>query len=224
MKHKIREFLYKRYSISFSKSGDDIQLLKLINSSTPGTYVDVGCWHPVKASNTYYFYLRNWKGICIDPNPEIIDLYRKIRPNDTFINCGIGQFEEKLKYYMLDSHSDSMNTFDYEFISNHKLDNCIKKVIEVPIVPLKKILDEKLLQNDRLDFFDIDVEGHDLEVLKSNNWFAYRPKIVVIESDLSIQEDLNSEITIFLKNVNYRIIGKSIINGNLGNLFFINND
>lgn len=51
--------------------GDDIQLNKLIKEKTPGVYIDIRCWHPVKASNTYFFYLRGWKGICIDPNLEL---------------------------------------------------------------------------------------------------------------------------------------------------------
>ncbi len=71
MKNKIREFIYNRYNISFSKSGDDIQLMKLINKQTPGAYVDVDSWHPVKASNSYYFYVRGWKGICINSKSRI---------------------------------------------------------------------------------------------------------------------------------------------------------
>ncbi len=74
-----------------------------------------------------------------------------------------------------------------------------------------------------MDFFDIDVEGLDLEVLKSNDWDKYRPKVIVIETDISIQNDINSEIVNYLEIQNYRLIGKSVINGNLGNLFLISN-
>lgn len=72
IKEIIRRKIYKRYNISFSQGGgDDIQLYKLLKATNPGVYVDIGCWHPVKASNTYFFNLRGWKGICIDPNPEL---------------------------------------------------------------------------------------------------------------------------------------------------------
>lgn len=101
MKNKIREFIYRRYNISFSQGGgDDIQLKKIIKQTVPGMYVDIGCWHPVKASNTYHFYLRGWKGICIDPNPEIKSLFNKFRPKDTFINCAIGPESEGFNYYL----------------------------------------------------------------------------------------------------------------------------
>lgn len=221
MKNKIREFIYNRYNISFSKSGDDIQLMKLINNQTPGAYVDVGSWHPVKASNSYYFYLRGWKGICIDPNPELKPLYDKFRPKDNFVNAGIGESGKSLEYFML--KESSMNTFSEDFIIKHQLENKITNKITIPLYSLKEILDANLDKNDRLDFFDIDVEGFDLEVLKTNDWDLYRPKVIIIESDISLRQDLSSEIVKYLESQNYRLIGKSVINGDLGNLFLISN-
>lgn len=221
MKNRIKEFIYNRYNISFSKSGDDIQLMKLINNRVPGAYVDIGCWHPVKASNSYYFYVRGWKGICIDPNPELKVLYDKFRSKDNFINAGIGESGTSLEYFMLEE--SSMNTFSKDFLEKHQLESKIIKKIEVPLYSLKEILDVNLDKKERLDFFDIDVEGFDLEVLKTNDWDVYRPKVIVIESDISLKNDICSEIVKYLELKNYRLIGKSIINGDLGNLFLISN-
>lgn len=221
IKDKIREFIYKRYNISFSKSGDDIQLMKLIKETSPGLYVDIGSWDPVKASNTYFFYLRGWKGICIDPNPELIDLYAKLRPKDLFLNCALGDSTENLNYYMLSDAYSSMNTLDYDFIVSHKLENEVKEVKNIPVYNLKNLLEKHVNPNDRLDFFDIDVEGYDLEVLKTNDWNKFRPKIIIIETDIAIQDDINSPSTQYLAQQKYRLLGKSIINQNLGNLFFI---
>lgn len=222
VKNKIREFIYNRYKISFSKAGDDIQLMKILNNSKPGCYVDIGCWHPVKASNTYFFYLRNWKGICIDPNPELKDVFQFYRPKDIFVNAAIGNNDENLNYYMLnDKHCSSMNTLDYSFLEKHNLQSEIKNTISIPTYSLAKILEEKLAPDDRLDFFDIDVEGFDLEVLKSNDWQKYRPKIVLVETELSLNEELSSDIFLYLESKNYRLIAKSVMIGDLGNLFFI---
>ena len=221
IKDKIREFIYKRYTISFSKSGDDIQLMKLIKNSSPGLYVDIGSWHPVKASNSYFFHLRGWKGICIDPNPEMIDLYAKLRPTDIFLNCAVGDSVQNLNYYMLTDNYSSMNTLDYNFIVSHKLENEVKEVKNIPVYNLKTLLEQHVNSNDRLDFFDIDVEGYDLEVLKTNDWDKFRPKIIIIETDIAIQDDINSPVTQYLARQKYRLLGKSIIDQNLGNLFFI---
>ena len=219
IKNRIIQLFGKRFNISFARAGDDIQLMKLINNGDPGTYVDIGSWHPVKASNSYYFYLRNWKGICIDPNPELKSLYKQFRPKDNFINAGIGDSNTFLDYYMLPE--SSMNTFSFDFLVKHKLETKIVKKINVPMFSLKEILDKNLDEEDRLDFFDIDVEGYDLEVLKTNDWCKYRPKVIIIESDISIKNDVNSEIVKYLELQNYKLIGKSIINGDLGNIFLI---
>ena len=219
--NKVKKFIYKRYKISFSKSGDDIQLMKLINNPNPGCYVDIGSWHPIKASNTYFFYLRGWKGICIDPNPELMSLYADFRPEDLFLNCALGDSSENMNYYMLSEKYTSMNTLDYDFIVKHKLENEVKEVKNVPVYDLKELLGRHLNAADRLDFFDIDVEGYDLEVLKTNDWNRFRPKIIVIESDIAIHDDIKSPTTEYLAKQKYRLLGKSIINQNLGNLFFI---
>lgn len=224
IKEIIKRRIYKRYNISFSQGGgDDIQLNKLIKEKKPGVYVDIGCWHPVKSSNTYFFYLRGWKGICIDPNPELKKGYEFFRPNDRFINCAIGLKEEKMSYYQLNDNYSAMNTLNYDFIQRHNLEKEIKHIIDVPTYNLKNILDENISEGDRLDFFDIDVEGFDLEVLKSNDWGKYRPKIILVESNLSIQNDINSEIVHYLETVDYRLVAKSVINGDLGNLFLMDN-
>lgn len=218
---RLKRIIRRRYNISFSKSGDDIQLMKLINNNTPGTYVDIGCWHPIKASNTYFFHLRKWKGICIDPNPELKSLYKKYRPSDNFINVGIGNSNTTLDYYML--QESSMNTFSFEFIKKHNLESQIVKKINIPIFSLKDVLDKNMDKNDRLDFFDVDAEGFDLEILKTNDWTKYRPKVIVVESDDTLKNDILSEIVQYLEIQNYKLLGKSVINGDLGNLFLVSN-
>lgn len=222
IKDKIKEYLFRKYLVSFSKSGDDIQLRQLIKNKKPGTYVDIGCWDPTKSSNSYFFYLRGWRGICIDPNPELAERYKKIRPSDTFINCAIGQNKGHLNYYMLDEHNSSMNTFDLEFLKKHNLESKIKETLSIPLYNLKAILDKHLKPNERLDFFDIDVEGLDLEVLKSNDWEKYRPAVLIIETNLSLRDEINSEVVKYLEEQGYSLKAKTVINNNLGNLFLVN--
>lgn len=106
----------------------------------------------------------------------------------------------------------------------HNLENQIKSVLKVPLFSLQSILNNNLSKDDRLDFFDIDVEGFDLEVLKTNDWIKFRPKIIVIETDVLFQNDINSDIVKYLESVNYRLIAKTVFaGGDVGNLFLIDN-
>ncbi|HET8887226.1 MAG TPA: FkbM family methyltransferase, partial [Salinimicrobium sp.] len=138
---------------------------------------------------------------------------------DFFVNVGIGESRIPMEYYVLEE--SSMNTFDYDFIIKKKLVNKIKQKITVPVRTLEEILEENLNAHDRLDFFDVDVEGRDLEVLKTNNWNKYRPKVIMVESDTPLISGISSDIVQYLEQKDYRVIGKSIIQGDLGNIFLI---
>lgn len=223
IKESIRKKIYRRYNISFSKSGEDIQLKQLLGVNRIGLYVDIGCWDPVKASNTYYFHLRGWKGICIDPNPKMKELFSQKRPSDIFVNHAIGTTSENLTYYMLEDQHSSMNTLDYCFIQENNLENKIVNKINIKTISLKEILQKHINENEVIDFLDIDVEGFDLNVLQSNDWEKFRPKVILIETSLNLKDDIHSEITQFLSLQNYKLVGKSLINNDLGNLFFTDN-
>ncbi|MDO8967465.1 FkbM family methyltransferase [Algoriphagus sp.] len=221
--NSVKEFIFKRYNISFSKSGEDLVLAKILQKYKSGYFVDVGCWDPINYSNTYYFYLRGFQGICIDPNPRLVDEYRLIRPKDRFILSGVGMNLSKLNYYYIKKDS-SLNTFNYDFIKENNLEDNIDMIVEVNLKPLSQILDEIILDDLPLLFFDIDVEGFDLDVLKSNNWTKYRPYIVMVESSNNLKDDLNSDISSFLQSQGYQLVSKTLTNRSLGNLIFLRTD
>ena len=51
----------------------------------------------------------------------------------------------------------------------------------VKAMPLSSVLDIHLPRGKSIDFLDVDVEGADLEVLKSNDWDKYRPRYIMVE-------------------------------------------
>lgn len=220
IKSYLKHLIYKKFNISFAKSGEDIQLKQLLKLNHQGFYVDIGCWDPIKASNTYYFYLRGWQGICIDPNPNLQQSYKKLRPNDIFVHAAIGLDNQSLDYYQLQSAYNSMNSLDATFIKEHQLQDKLIEKNTIQTKTLKAVLDLHLKKNQTIDFFDVDTEGFDLAVLQSNDWDLYRPKIVLVETNLSLLQETQSSLTQFLDTVGYELIGKSVINHPLGNLFF----
>ncbi len=58
-----------------------------------------------------------------------------------------------------------------------------------------------------ISFLNVDVEGHDLEVLKSNNWELFRPELVCVElHSNSIFDVIESKIFNFMTDVSYELI------------------
>ena len=67
--------------ISYSQTGEDQILSFLLREEQNGFYLDIGCNHPIKLSNSYNFYLRGWKGICVDANSELIKKFKVVKSN-----------------------------------------------------------------------------------------------------------------------------------------------
>lgn len=66
---------------SFAQHGEDVEIMRLLKQeNSTGAYVDVGCNHPFRISNTYLLYLNCWRGLCVDPLPRFTVLYKKWRP------------------------------------------------------------------------------------------------------------------------------------------------
>lgn len=176
--------------ISYSQAGEDYNIRNIFREKKNGFYVDIGAFHPLNVSNTCYFYtFENWRGINIDPNPESIKIFNKFRKRDINLNLGIGKNYGELDYYILD-YTSSMNTFNKKILEEEGQMGDIKEILKIPVMPLEFVLDKYLPIGQEIDFLNIDTEGMEIEVLQSNNWKRYRPKLVVIETELSNLKDI----------------------------------
>jgi len=174
---------YDSYAPSFSSAGEDMVLRHLLGSDKmSGFYVDVGAFHPTLFSNTYFFYLNGWSGINIEARPGSKALFDKVRPRDTNLEIGVSRERASLTYYFIGENSP-MNSFSPDFLKQIQMLDQVKSEITIPTVPLAEILERHLPQGQAIDFLNVDVEGHDLEVLESNDWQRFRPRVVVVEDE-----------------------------------------
>jgi FkbM family methyltransferase len=192
---------------SFSHSGEDRLAVKLLSAIKNGFYVDVGCYHPVNYSNTYLLSKTGWRGLCVDADDEFLPLYSDCRPNDHVVNVGVGEVASQQDLYIF--YDRSLNTFSHEqakIIFKSKGVEYIEKR-KIKIVPLQKLLID--LQITRVDYLNIDVEGRDLEVLKSLDFSAHRPALITIEDhELNLGDIAKSNIFCFLEAHDYKIHSK----------------
>src|ERR1043166_3890830 len=107
---------YRYYAPSFSSAGEDMVLRHLIGSDKmDGFYVDVGAYHPIRGSNTYFFYLHGWSGINIDANPGSKRVFDQQRPRDINLGIGVSRNAGTMPYYVI-SEDSTMNSFSREFL------------------------------------------------------------------------------------------------------------
>jgi FkbM family methyltransferase len=165
---------------SYAHQGEDVVIEGMLKWVKNGTYVDVGAYHPVLYSNTYAFYNKGWSGIVIDPNIDMKPLYTLMRPRDTFVHTAVGPVPEEKPYYMFDD--GAYNSFDEGRAKSWKatrgLD--IKEVRTISFKPLSQILREQNITH--IDFLNVDVEGLDLEVLKTHDW-SIPTRVVAVEDE-----------------------------------------
>lgn len=175
-----------------------------------GFYVDIGAFAPIQHSNTYWFYRRGWRGINIDATPGSMKVFRWVRRRDINLELAVSSKDGELTYYCW-GVPNVMNT-----TSKETAEQVVKQGGEEPeklIIQartLEHILDEHLPKGQTIDFLSTDVEGHNLEVMKSNNWTKYKPRFVLVEADenySSLEEITHSEMASFMKIHGYQICG-----------------
>ena len=174
---------YTGNTSSFSQAGEDLILRSLL-TKRDGFYVDIGAYHPISGSNTFFFYkFLNWKGINIDAMPGSMEPFKKKRPRDINLQVGISDHEQPLSYYSFRGMAN-MNTFDVNIGEERKKNGLEVEILKIETLPLSKIL-ERYGSSNGIDLLTIDVEGYEYNVLKSNNWEKFRPSVILIEEDKS---------------------------------------
>jgi FkbM family methyltransferase len=211
-KNLISQDIFPFRNNSYSQEGEDLIIDKLLKYKKSGFYVDIGAHHPVKFSNTFIFYKRGWKGINVDAMPDSMNEFEKMRPRDINLQAAISNKKNNATFYIF--NEPALNTLNAEEAKSKDNKNGYKiiKELKLDTYKLSEILDVQLLENHEIDFLTIDTEGNDLNVLKSNDWEKYRPKLVIVE-DLkfkNIEEYNQSEIFNYMKSLNYSIVAKTI--------------
>lgn len=202
--------LHNHHILSYSQEGEDRVIARYLEAKNDGFYVDIGAHHPQRFSNTYYFYLQGWRGINVDAMPGCMEAFNKIRPRDINVEAAVSDVEEELTYYEFNERA--LNGFSQELAEERDGLREYKIVATHSITTRRvgEILDELLPLNQEIDFLSVDVEGLDLQVLKSNNWDKYRPRLIIAESltTESMNDLSHSDISIYMNSKGYRLCSK----------------
>lgn len=215
--------LNKDARISYSQSGEDLIvdfIFRTLSIDQP-TYLDIGAHHPSYINNTYFFYKKGGRGVCVEPDPILFTKIKNSRKRDQSINIGIGvDSQEKANFYILSSKT--LNTFSqkeaerYQAFGNQK----IEKVINIPLLPINEVIQKYFKKCP--NFVSLDVEGLDFEIIKTFNFNENRPEVFCIET-LTYTENKTEEkrwdIINFMISNGYMVYADTFIN-----TIFVNSD
>ena len=193
---KFKTFL-KKFKNFNGYDGLDKRMLKYINYKK-GFYIECGANDGVNQSNTWYFEKKlQWKGILIEPVNEVFKELKKNRSHKNFfINSALKPFKCKKNFiYLKLDIKDSLST--------RSTDDNIKTRIKIKVRAenLNSILN-KVRAPRIIDFFSLDVEGDEFNVLKGINFKKYKFKFILVETYHLKQ------ITLFFKKHGYKYLKK----------------
>jgi len=168
---------------SYSQAGEDavLQFLFYDKHNIPVTYLDIGTNIPDHNNNTYLFYKKKSRGVCVEANKAMIPAIKALRPEDKILNVGVAVGEAtEADFYIFDA--DGINTFDKEE-AEYRSSSGRHRLLEVVKVPLININDLIAQNFDRYpDLLSLDIEGLDLAVLKSLDFEKYPIPVICVET------------------------------------------
>ena len=219
-----RKFKYKKISYSFNAV--DLIIDYIFKNKNNGFYLDVGSQHPISNNNTYLLFKRGWSGINIDLDEKNIDLFNTARPNDINLNLAISSdiSEKKLYFYHDKSPINTLNKVVSDFQTA-----TVKEIKRIKTTTLDIVL-QSLKLNNKIDYMNLDVEGHEMDIFKAFNLSLYKPNIISVEfldldmkylefKNNDLQRIVNSDLYKHLLNNNYHFV-----NWLHGDLIFVHRD
>ena len=176
------------------------------------TYLEIGANHPIAGSSTYYLKKKyGIHGVLVEANPKLIPELVRVRPSDAVHNCAVVDDDrESVTFYVCPDNE--ISSLDKEFVQKWKGGAVgIEHEITVMTTNANKLLAEFDTHN-RLVFLSIDVEGYDMNILRSINFHIHRPFIVQLEPSDHYRPGTTLEMTHLMWEAGYDLVGKTDVN------------
>jgi len=188
----------------FSQSGQDAFLANYLfqvihGSQIPKTFVDVGCNHPVKHNNSLFFerYM-GFKVLAVDALPIHRLAWAKQRPQADLVITAVGSEEGVIEFEEVEYDGHEGDMFSSVRGASGKSRGLDRRIRNVPITPLTKILQNRGLNS--VGIMSIDIEGYEMQALQGIDFDEIEINVIILEN--------NSEGTLGADKIRDFLIGK----------------
>ncbi len=171
-----------------SQWGQDAFIARFLMPHREGTFFEVGALDGLHLSNTLYFEReRDWRGILVEMQPWHFPALPRNRPRAHCVNAALGT--ESMQQLFLNAGDRSgllrhMNPADIVYLENHYRDAPKKPAYTVHWVqvrPIMEVIAEAGLS--RIEYFSLDVEGAELDILRGIDFARVRIDLFTIEDN-----------------------------------------
>jgi FkbM family methyltransferase len=191
----------------FAQFGTDRLIESYFEAGHVGTCIEVGAVDGIQISNTAHFEMLGWRCMCIEPQPGPGYFADLARNRKLALNCAISsENADDILFHVVYCNGQAWNgmsglQLDERLIDQHRALGFDVRVetIRVPTRRLDWCI-ERYFNHSVIDFISIDVEGTELDVLKSFDVAGYNTTLYVVENNFN-----DADIGRYMKNAGYRL-------------------
>ncbi|MBC6443120.1 MAG: FkbM family methyltransferase [Rhodobacteraceae bacterium] len=188
----------------YSQAGQDRVVDRLLLGKQGGVYADIGGYNGVTGSNTLFFEIfRGWSGILVEPAPAQLRQAEAVRRCPCYGYAVAGEactleFMEVTAGFT--QMSGFLDTYDANLLAQVRGDpRHREKIHTLEAKPLGSILAQGGLN--RIDYLSLDVEGGEMDILRSFDFDAFDVQIWSIENNTA-----NSALPELMKEQGYDLV------------------
>jgi FkbM family methyltransferase len=163
----------------YAQNLEDYHLAEAFKDQAEGFYVDLGAGHPVADNVSFWFYLQGWRGLVVEPQRGLANLYPRVRPRDRVVAALVADRVGEADFHEVES-MHGFSTMLPDAAQAARALGAAVATISLPVTTLAALFAEHGVE--RIDFLKIDVEGAETQVLAGADWSRWRPRIVVLEA------------------------------------------
>jgi FkbM family methyltransferase len=172
-----------------------------------GAFIDVGANHPREGSQTWHLAELGWRGIVIEPQSKFHALLKQERPESFVVRAACTSAERAGTITIHIPSEDGFATVepnkDDFFVRYDATESVDAKTLDAIIAEWRAATHDAT----PIRFVALDVEGHELEVLRGFSLAVHRPDLILIEDKL---QDLSKHY--YLTAAGYRLVRRTCLN------------
>jgi FkbM family methyltransferase len=192
----------------------------VLNKKHNGFFLDVGAYDGVIFSNSYFFEkVRNFNGVCIEPNPLVFQLLKERRTSRN-LNVCVGNKTGKVKFLCVRGYGAMLSCIYDEGNTKHlarvdetiKVNGGSKEIVEIELITFDEIFKNG---SHKIDFFTIDTEGFEFEILKMVDFKKYDVSVLAVEvNNTAVVDFLNSQgyVAFYTLSCDIIFVKKELVN------------
>ncbi len=165
--------------LSYAANLEDYHLARAFEGQASGFYIDVGAGHPVADNVSCWFYLQGWRGLVVEPQRRLIELYPLVRPRDIAVPKLLGRTPGEVDFHVVERLT-GFSSISVEHARNAQKFGAGFHTCRMPMTTLAAICEEHGVET--IDFLKIDVEGAEGDVLAGGDFRRFRPRVVLLEA------------------------------------------